>query len=223
MNINIKKALIIAPHPDDETLGAGGTIKKFTANKIDVSVLIVAGHTPPIYSKKSYDKTVSEAKKVFKFLGIKKYKFLNYPATMLSSIATNELNSSIRSYIEEIGPDTVFIPFSDRHIDHRIIFDSCVVACRPIRDNYPSKVLIYETLSETHWNVPGVEPIFAPNFFINIDKYINFKVEALKLYKSQINNNNSRSHSAAKALAKFRGSQNGCSYAESFQVLRMII
>ena len=84
-------------------------------------------------------------------------------------------------------------------------------------------MLIYETLSETHWNVPGVEPIFAPNFFINIDKYINFKVEALKLYKSQINNNNSRSPSAAKALAKFRGSQNGCSYAESFQVLRMII
>ena len=55
----------------------------------------------------------------------------------------------------------MFIPFPDRHIDHRIIFDSSVVSVRPNGKFFPKKkVLSYETLSETHWNVPGIEPSF---------------------------------------------------------------
>ena len=223
MKFESKKVLVIAPHPDDETLGVGGTIKKMTSRGIKVSVLIVAGHTPPIYTEKSYEKTVKEALKVFKILGVKDYKFLNYPATMLTDISTVELNNSISKYLVKCNPDTVFLPFSDRHIDHRVIFDSSVVACRPIGKKFPKNVLIYETLSETHWNVPGVEPIFAPNFFVNIDNHLKTKIKALNIYKSQINDKSlSRSANASKALAEFRGSQNGCKYAEGFQVLRII-
>ena len=76
-------------------------------------------------------------------------------------------------------------------------------------------VLAYETLSETHWNVPTAEPSFVPDFFINIDRQLKNKLAALKLYKSQINEKSpSRSVDAAEALAKFRGSQNGFEYAE---------
>ena len=81
----------------------------------------------------------------------------------------------------------IFIPFPDRHIDHRIIFDSGIVASRPINKNSPKTVLLYETLSETHWNVPGVEASFVPDFFIRIDKQIKNKLTALSYYKSQIN------------------------------------
>ena len=223
MKFESKKVLVIAPHPDDETLGVGGTIKKMTSSGVKVSVLVVAGHTPPIYTKKSYEKTLEETLKVFKVLGVKDYKFLNHPATMLTDIPTVELNNSISKFLLECKPDTVFLPFSDRHIDHRVIFDSSVVDCRPIGKKFPKNVLIYETLSETHWNVPGVEPIFAPNFFVNIDNHLKTKMKALNIYKSQISNKNlSRSANAAKALAEFRGSQNGCKYAEGFQVLRII-
>lgn len=223
MKIEMKKVLVIAPHPDDETLGVGGTIKKLTSKGVKVSILVVAGHTPPNYSEKSYQRTISEALKVFKILGVNEYKFLNYPATMLNDIPTSKLNESIYKFLLKINPDTVFIPFSDRHIDHRIIFDSCVVACRPIGKKFPKNIFIYETLSETHWNVPGVEPIFAPNFFVDVDKYFDSKIKALKIYKSQINKNTlSRSIKAARSLAEFRGSQNGLKLAEAFQVLRVI-
>ena len=112
-----------------------------------------------------------------------------------------ELNKNIGNFINNKKPELVLIPFPDRHIDHRTIFDSCVVCCRPISIDSPKMVLAYETLSETHWNVPGIEPSFAPDFFIDISKYIQHKEKALNSYISQLKGNQSRSFEACKALA----------------------
>jgi LmbE family N-acetylglucosaminyl deacetylase len=83
--------------------------------------------------------------------------------------------------------------------------------------------LAYETLSETHWNVAGIEPVFAPEFFIDTTDYMAKKNAALACYASQINHAPSRSVEACTALAKFRGSQNGCGYAEAFKVVRIVV
>ena len=94
---------------------------------------------------------------------------------------------------------------------------------RQYKKKYPKYVLSYETLSETHWNATGIEPNFNPDFFINIDDTLKDKIKALKCYQSQIKNNPSRSIEAIEALARFRGSQNGCKYAEGFKLIRAII
>ena len=57
----------------------------------------------------------------------------------------------------------------------------------------------------------------------NLIQKLSKKVEALNQYKSQISSNNSRSVKACKALAHFRGSQNGCEFAEAFKVIRIVI
>lgn len=218
-----KNMVVIAPHPDDETLGAGGTIAKFVANGTKVSVLIVSGHLPPLYSEEDFKKTRKEAINAFEILGIDNYEFLKIPATTVHELPVAEINSKIGNFINTLKPEIVLIPFPDRHVDHRTIFESAVVSCRPISPSAPKTILAYETLSETHWNVPGVEPSFIPELFVNIDKTFEFKLKALKRYKSQIKNNKSRSLEACKALAHFRGSQNGCDYAEAFKVIRIII
>ena len=218
-----KKVLIIAPHPDDETLALGGSIKRMIKANIEVSILVVSAHMPPLYSVKEHKITVSEAKKVFKYLGVKKFKFLNIPATKVNEISISNLNQSIYQYLKTINPDTVFIPFPDRHIDHRVVFDSSIVASRPVGKKFPKNIFLYETLSETHWNVADVEPNFNPNFFIKIDNEIKNKLTALKFYKSQIKKNSPRSIDAIEALARFRGSQNGCRYAEAFKVVRILV
>ncbi len=224
MKNNFKNVVVIAPHPDDETLGLGGTIKRFVKSKVKVSILIVSGHLPPLYKKNDFNKTLSESKKVFDYFGVTDYQFLKIPATKVNELPIAKLNQKISKFVSDRSPDTVFIPFPDRHIDHRVIFDSSVVVCRPLNTDSPKNVLLYETLSETHWNVPNVEPSFQPNFFVNIDKTIKNKIDALKIYKSQINENSpSRSIEAVKSLAQFRGSQNGCKYAEAFQIVRMVI
>ena len=214
--------LISAPHPDDETISMGGSIDKFIKEKFNVHILIISGHLPPLYSENDFNLTVKEAKKAFKILGVTSYKFLKIPATYVKDFETSKLNLLIFSEIQKLKPNTVFIPFPDRHIDHRIIFDSSVVSVRPNGKFFPKKVLSYETLSETHWNVPGIEPSFNPDYFIDISKNIKKKLSALSSYKSQIKNNSTRSLDAVKSLAVFRGSQNGCKFAEAFKVIRIV-
>lgn len=218
-----KKIVVIAPHPDDEVLGVGGTISKYSDLGVEVSVLIVSGHLPPLYNQKDFDITKKEAIKAFQIMNVKHWEFLQIPATTVHNVSIAELNSKINNFVKTHNPEWVFIPFPDRHIDHRTIFDSSMVACRPNRINAPNVVLAYETLSETHWNAPGIEPSFIPDLFVNTSNYMEQKQQALESYVSQINNNHSRSVEACTALAKFRGSQNGCEYAEAFKVIRIII
>ena len=165
---DIKNAVIISPHPDDETLGVGGTIKKFSKNGINVSVLVVSGHLPPLYNPTAFQITEKEALSAFKKLGVKNYEFLKIPATYVHKEEISSLYKKISNFVKRHKPEIVFIPFPDRHIDHRVIFDGGIVSCRPIGTKFPRIVLLYETLSETHWNVASAEPVFNPDFYINI-------------------------------------------------------
>ena len=223
MKLDFKKTLVIAPHLDDETIALGGTIKKLTKAKIEVNVIIVGGHLPPLYNKKNYIITKKESQKALKILGVKKTYYFDLPALEFHKNYYQIINSNIYNIINNFKPSVVFIPFPDRHIDHRTVFDCAMVNTRPNKKFYPRFVLCYETLSETHWNAPYIEPNFTPDFFVNIDNTVREKIRALNCYQSQIKGNKSRSIDAIEALAKFRGSQNGCKYAEGFKLIRAII
>ena len=217
------RILVISPHPDDETLGMGGSIAKLIHSGSDVFILTVSGHLPPLYKKDDYEITVKEAKKAYKILGVKDFDFLEIPATMVNEVPVHKLNAMIGNVVKEFLPNQVFIPFPDRHIDHRLIFESMMVATRPIKESSNiNLVAAYETLSETHWNAPYLEPNFTPNFVIDIDDYIEIKLEALRCYQSQITNKEGpRSLRAVESLAEFRGSQSGFNFGEAFFITRM--
>jgi LmbE family N-acetylglucosaminyl deacetylase len=188
-----------------------------------VNVIIVGGHLPPIYNKKNYIITKKESQKASKILGVKQTYYLDCPALEFHKNYYQIINSKIYNIINKCKPSIVFIPFPDRHIDHRTVFDCAMVNTRPNKKFYPKFVLCYETLSETHWNAPYIEPNFTPDFFINIDNTLKEKIKALNCYQSQIKGNQFRSIESIEALAKFRGSQNGCKYAEGFKLIRAII
>ena len=220
---SFKNTLVIAPHLDDETIALGGTIKKLSKAKFQVNVVIIGGHLPPLYSKKKYLITKKESKNALRVLGVKRTFYLDMPALEFHKNSYQIINSKINDVMNNLNPTAVFIPFPDRHIDHRTIFDCSMVNTRPNKKKHPKIVLSYETLSETHWNAPYIEPNFNPDFFINIETTIKNKIKALKCYQSQIKGNQSRSLKAVEALAKFRGSQNGCKYAEGFKLIRAIV
>ena len=221
---NKKRVLVVAPHPDDETLGVGGTIAKYSAQGDEVFVLMVSGHLPPIYSSKAYEETVSEAYSAFSVLGVKKSEFLEIPATMIGDQPLHEVNGRISKVVNDFNPHIVLCPYPDRHIDHRLVFDSVMVATRPLGVGKDIKIVAaYETLSETHWNAPHIEPNFTPNWVIDISEHISEKRAALECYKSQISEfPGPRSIEAVEALAKFRGTQAGFAYGEGFHIVRMI-
>lgn len=219
-----EKILVVAPHPDDETLGAGGTIAKYVQAGHQVSVLTISGHLPPLYDREDYEKTVKEASKAFSILGVSKSWFLEIPATMIGEQPVGELNKKILDIFNKFEPQIVLCPFPDRHIDHRLVFESVMVATRPVGIGRCVKLLAaYETLSETHWNAPNIEPNFIPNWVVDISDQINKKINALGCYESQIPAfPGSRSLESLKALAMFRGTQAGFAYGEAFQIIRMI-
>ena len=221
---NKKRILVVAPHPDDETLGVGGTIAKFAARGDEVFVLMVSGHLPPLYNREDYEKTVSEAYSAFSILGVFKSEFLEIPATMIGDQPLHKVNGRISKIVNDFNPHIVFCPYPDRHVDHRLVFDSVMVATRPVGIGRDIEIVAtYETLSETHWNAPHIEPNFTPNWVVNISDYIDTKLAALKCYESQISDfPGPRSIEAVESLAKFRGTQAGFGYGEGFHIVRMI-
>jgi len=219
-----RRILVVAPHPDDETLGAGGSIAKWASEGHEVTVLVVSGHLPPLYPPDAFQTTVDEATKAFSILGVAKSEFLKIPATQLASVPLHEFNGAIDAAVRACDPHVVLCPYPDRHIDHRQIFDAVLVATRPVGPRRTIEVLAaYETLSETHWNAPHIEPNFTPNWVVDISGHIDRKLDALACYASQIPPfPGARSVEACRALAQFRGTQAGFGYGEGFHIIRMI-
>src|SRR5262245_5248649 len=219
-----KRVLVVSPHPDDETLGAGGTIAKFTARGDEVAVLTVSGHLPPLYPREHYETTVAESKRAFEILGVSKSWFLEVPATMIDDEPVSVLNGRVAKVVAEVQPHIVLLPYWDRHIDHRLVFDSVMVATRPVGHGRRIEIVAaYETLSETHWNAPQIEPNFVPNWVVDITAELPRKIEAAKCYQTQIPAfPGARSLEAIDALARFRGTQAGFAAGEGFHIIRMI-
>ena len=108
MNLPDKSTiLIIAPHPDDEILGLGGAIKKFSDSGHDVAILLVSGHLPPLYKKEVFIEHKEQALKAHKIVGVKESIFLEIPATLVKDETVAELNGKIYSVLKDIGPNVV--------------------------------------------------------------------------------------------------------------------
>jgi LmbE family N-acetylglucosaminyl deacetylase len=218
-----RRVLVVAAHPDDETLGVGGTIAKHFDNGDTVKVLVVSGHLPPLYARADYDTTVKEAAKAFEILGVSESEFLEIPTGTIGSQPVGSVNGRITKVVEEFRPELVFCPFPDRHVDHRSVFESVMVATRPRGAGLGISLLAaYETLSETHWNAPQIEPNFVPSMVVDVTGQIQRKLSAIRCYASQIPEfPGARSADAVEALAKFRGTQAGFGFGEGFQIIRL--
>lgn len=217
------RLLVIAPHPDDEALGCGGTMARAADAGVEVTVLTVAAHMPPLYSEAVHQQTVSEARKAHAKLGVEESRFLDIPAVSVHEQPVPELNGRILEAVRDCAPQVVLIPYPDRHVDHRAIFDAAMVATRPVgAGRTVGLVAAYETLSETHWNAPHIEPNFTPNWVVDISATLERKLEALACYESQVHDFPApRSLEATRALAVFRGTQAGFAAGEGFHVVRM--
>ena len=215
--------LIIAPHPDDEILGLGGAISKLSSQGHKVTILTVSGHLPPLYKEEVFEEHKSQAIQAHKIVGAYDSIFLEIPATFVKDQTIAELNGKIYEVLKNTQPKIVFLPFPDRHIDHQVIFESCMVVIRPLHDGKCIELAAsYEVLSETHWNAPAIEPVFNPTITIDITDHIENKLSALSCFKDEIMPfPGPRSIEAVEALAKFRGTQAGFAYGESLQLIRM--
>ncbi len=217
------KVLVVAPHPDDEVLGAGGTIARLSAEGNDVTVAIVTRGWEPLFTDSQVEQVRDEARAAADVLGVKSLRFMDMPVTRLNSIDKHQLNGAFGQLMDDEAPELVFLPFgADRHEDHRQVFDACMVALRPIVGRKLVKQLLcYETVSETHWSAAYVESAFQPQLWVDISEHLSTKLEAMRKYSSQLQPEpDARSLEALSSLAKWRGSMAAMAAAECFVVVR---
>ena len=219
------RALVIAPHPDDEILGAGGTIARLARSGHEVDVAVVTTGRPPAYSETQIATVRGEAERAHRALGVRETIWLGMPAAQLSETPHGELNAALHHLIRDLDPQTLLVPFvGDIHRDHQLTFLSALVAARPHQARFPAMILAYETLSETNWNAPYLSPGFLPNVFIDISDTLQVKLEAMRMFRSQLRDfPHERSAEALNALAMLRGAAVHCRAAEAFVLIRHVL
>ena len=216
--MNILKILVISPHPDDETLGCGGTLLKFGKEGNVLYWLIIT----TIAESLVREKEISVVSNKYNFKDVCN---LCLPPTSLDSLPITNLISKISKYLYKIQPKIVFTSSNnDIHSDHRAVFRAVINATKPFKACYIKKILMYETISETNVIPSLYENNFSPNFFVNISEYIENKLNIMSIYKSEVMQYPlPRSLDSIKALARYRGSQCGVEYAEAFSIIREVV
>lgn len=210
-----ERVVVIATHPDDETLGAGGTILKYKQLGDKVYCIFCTD----IFENDGYclemvkrrEKEIENVCKIYGFDGIYR---LRLKTMRIDQYSTSELVSMFSNIFNEIQPTIIYLPFAyDAHSDHRIIFNAAFACTKSFR--YPSirKVLMMETLSETEFSPSLQHRVFNPNVFVDISNFIDKKCEIMKIYKSEIDVAPfPRSIENIKSLAMLRGCTRGSSY-----------
>lgn len=223
----MKKILIIAAHPDDDVLGCGGVISKFSSKGYEFRVIFVAEGSSCRFQKIGADEIEAVIQKRNQFginalnkLSIDNYHFYNLPCGRLDTVPIIEINKIIEDEINRFRPDTVLTHSeNDTNNDHVIIFKSTIMATRPSAQFVVRNVISYEILSSSEWKF---SKSFEPNIFIEIsEKDVENKYMALLEYKSEVKKYPfPRSIDGIKVLAQYRGMQSGVNYAEAFKIIR---
>ena len=217
-----KKILVIAVHPDDETLGCGGTILKHKENGDLIFWLILTKANQNItqYSDivKVQSKYVNEVAQEYCFDG---WKQLNFLTTTLDEYPLGEIIGEISSYINEIKPSTIYLHhFGDVHSDHRVAFEAAYSCTKNFRYPFIKRILLFETLSETEFAPAIRNNAFVPNVFNDITPYMDKKLEIMKMFTTELMAEPfPRALSTIRALGRYRGSRIGVEYAEAFELL----
>tara|TARA_B100001173_G_scaffold307055_1_gene314950 strand:+ start:1851 stop:2513 length:663 start_codon:yes stop_codon:yes gene_type:complete len=216
------KTLIVAPHPDDETLGVGGTILRKKSEGETVAWLIITNMSiSEGWTEQQIKSRKKEIDKISKFYNFDKVFELNLPTTKLDTISMSDLTSKISECFKFFEPEEIYIPHNaDAHSDHRIVFDAVISSSKWFRLKSVKKILAYETLSETGFGLSRTNN-FSPNVFVDISSFIKYKIKAMNIYKSELGLPPfPRSEENIKALALIRGSESGYLAAEAFELLR---
>lgn len=221
---NFKTALTFFAHPDDETLAAGGTIKKLTDSGVRVRVAIPAtGIHSRRYNKKQRDRDLvdlrADCENAMKILGISDLYLGEFADNELDKYSLLELIHWIEPIIEKVNPDLIFTHHRYcTNIDHQKCHEAIIVATRMSRIT----ILCGEVPSSTGY----LKPVqWEPNLYVDLrEEFVNDKITAMETYKGEARDDpHPRSKEVLKALAKVRGSEAGFNYAEAFMIAKTFL
>lgn len=222
----MNKVLVLAVHPDDETLGCGGTLLKLKNKGCELHWLIATAVSEELgYSREFVAARRREIETVVQRYGFAGVHELGLPSARVETLPLGSIVGQIATIIKAVAPDTLFLPFrEDVHSDHRILFNAAFSCTKSFRQPSLRRIYMMETPSETEFAPAIPSQSFAPNTFVDISSCFAEKLEILQIFGSEIGEHPfPRSIANITALATFRGATAGCRYAESFMLLKEIL
>jgi len=218
--------LCVSPHPDDETLGCGGTLLRHIAEGDQVNWMIMTQISVDAgYSNERVESRLQEITQVSEMYGFESIHQAPFVTTRLDTYPKAELVSEVSGGILEIEPDTIYLPYrNDVHSDHEAVFDVVASCTKSFRYPFVKRLRAYETLSETEFSVRPDLAGFIPNLWVDISPYIDRKIEIMRTYQSELGEHPfPRSEKNLRALATIRGATAGVEAAEGFISLKDIV
>jgi len=219
--------LAISVHPDDETLGCGGTLLRHLAEGDKIHWVIATQAHPPQWSQEVIDRKAAEVEAVAKAYSMQSLHKLGLPTTRLDTLPLGEVINGLRKVIEQVSPGVVYLPHhGDVHTDHHVVFQATfsVLKAFYMRTLGVRRVLSYETLSSTEAAAPLAFRAFVPNVYSDTTPHLDRKIEIMGLYASECQPDPlPRGPAAIRALARFRGATVGVEYAEAFMLVREVL
>lgn len=217
------KIMIISPHPDDETLGAGGTILRYKSEGHQIYWLNVTSvERGTGWSEEFIKKREKQISSICEFYHFDKFTDLKYEPTTLDSVSKSQLIGKIGECLDDFKPEWIILPDgNDAHSDHRVVYECCLACSKVFRRPYIKRITTMEIISETDFGKP--DNPFTPNLFVDISEYMDKKLDALIIYDTEIQERPfPRNMEAVKALGILRGGMAGCMFAEAFKIIKEI-
>jgi LmbE family N-acetylglucosaminyl deacetylase len=218
------RTLIVAAHPDDEVLGAGGLASRLASNGIEVTSLILCGLAEARTQRPETEDLLRDALAAQRRLGMQEPILGTFPNIRLNTVPHIELVQFIESIIERLQPARIVTHHpGDANIDHEATSVACQAAARlpqrrpglePIRE-----LLFMEVPSATDWSLRPLVHRFQPDSFVELShQHLGAKLEALACYRRVMRPfPHPRSEEVVRGLAAVRGGQAGLLFAEAFQ------
>lgn len=223
--------LVVAAHADDEALGCGGSMARWAGEGRSVHLLLLADGegargdaADPALSKK-IEKRRAATEVAAKILGVSTVTMLSFADNRMDGVELLDIVKAVESRIDAVKPDTVLTHHAgDVNVDHRVVHDAVLAACRPLPGHCVKHLLFFEVASSTEWRPAGSGQDFVANFFVDIAATLDVKLRALQAYRDEMRSfPHPRSPEAIEALARWRGACCGVPAAEAFVLGRQII
>lgn len=214
-----ERVLVLAAHPDDETIGAGATIARWADEGHEVFVWFATdGASSREEMPESAGSRRARAEAALSILGVAASFYADWPDNALDGVTRLEIAKSMEAVVNDVRPTRILTHSqADLNIDHRIVSECAAVVARPTPGQSVRSVWHFEVASSTGWFVNDGRP-FAPSHFVNVNGYMERKSSALRKYGSEIPPSpHARSIDSLLALARIRGGQCGVRDAEAFE------
>ncbi len=216
--------MVIAAHPDDELLGAGGTLVRHVREGDEVHAVIVADGAGSRYPAELVATLEKQARRAAEVIGFTSVQFLSLPDQRLDTVPLIELTQRLEGVLDDLEPGTVYTHFpEDVNADHRLVARCAWTACRPYARPGLRKFAVFETPSSTEWAWPMTGTEFRPNLFVDVTDTLDAKIAAMECYETELREYpHPRSSLALRERAAYWGSHVGRLAAEPLVVLREV-